>query len=105
MPPAPRDSQDDLAIVLTDGFTGEEIVVRAGGAEVFRDTVMTDQRIGVARAIPPIPRTGPVRVEAHVAGTDLAGSAEAASDQPRVTIALQGGRLEVEPSDADYGYL
>lgn len=105
MPPAPPDRQDDLVIVLTDGFTGEEVVVRAGGAEVFRDTVTTDQRIGVARAVPPIPRAGPVQVEAHVAGTDLAGSAEAASNQPRVTIALQGGRLKVEPSAADYGYL
>jgi hypothetical protein len=94
-----------LDIVLTDGFAGDEVVVRVGGEEVFRGVVRTDQRVGVARAIDPVPREEPVLVEVEVPGRGLAASVEAGSEHSRVEVALLDDELHVMPSAGQtHGY-
>lgn len=94
-----------LDIVLTDGFDGDEVVVRARGREVFRDVVRTDQRVGVARALDPVQRDGPVLIEVEVPGRGLTGSARAGNEDSRVEVAVLDGRLQITPTAGQtYGY-
>jgi hypothetical protein len=86
-----------LDIVLTDGFSGDHVVVSVDGSPVFDGVVSTDQRVGVARAVRPAPhRTGPVSVEVGMAERGLAASAVVAEDDGRVEIALLDGELRLD---------
>lgn len=94
-----------LRIVLTDGFDGDEVVVRVQGDDVFHDVVRTDQRVGVARAVDPVPRDGPVRVEVELPGRGLAATAEAGTAHSRVEVAVLDGELWVVPTAGQtHGY-
>jgi hypothetical protein len=87
-----------LDIVLTDGFDDDRVTVAVDGHEVFSEAVSTDQRIGVARAVEPVERSGPVVLEVRMPGRDRTVSAAVDPGSDRVEVAYLDGEIQLAPS-------
>jgi hypothetical protein len=94
-----------LNIVLQDGFTGEEAVVRLDGAEVFRAEAQTAWEISLATSFDATIQPGAHTVELEIASRGIRASHEVEVDQPMwLGVSVLDEVIWRESTDA-FGYV
>jgi len=96
-----------LHIALQEGFSGDTVVVRVNGEEVFRKKdVKTRLQIGLADSVELNIAEGPTQVEVLLPAKKLSESVELDVSTPTyVGVSIVDGKITVRISDVPFGYL
>jgi hypothetical protein len=98
-----------LQIALQEGFANDEVVVHAGGEEVYhKENVTTRMQISLADSfaveLPERPSNAPVHITVSVRGVET-GADVHPEQTPFLAVSVRDDKVSIESSATPYGYL